>query len=261
MFFNWSGEDSHWVSTSDDLIHPHSILRKKDDLGNYWLHLHHHIEWIEPKKIGMEKYGGQKKQIWYIFNAYLVKKGDKNKIIKYLSQKNFYGRWMPEASEGFSQLINREKFWSPAYQDENQEVKEELWNTINGTDYKVIVAYTEANGNIEQDKSGTSAIYRIPCKFIFEGMGLQYAPKDGDLKNKEGDIIVTNINANGVMIQEEEFLEFLDKNNLDIIWTLLGEKFSFSHDWKSESFFKTMSGVFYLEEGKMKGEMKMYDRE
>ncbi|TWP28893.1 hypothetical protein ETU08_08635 [Apibacter muscae] len=261
MFSNWSGEDSHWVSTSNDLVHPYSILRKKDDLGNYWLHLHHYIEWVEPKKMGIEKYAGQKKQIWYIFNAYLVKKEDKNKIVEYLSQKNFDGRWMPEANEGFSQLINREKFWSPAYQDENQESKEELWDTINGTDYKVIVADTEANGNIEQDKSGTSAVYRIPCEFIFEGMELQYAPKDGDLKNKEGEIIVTNINPNGVMIREKDLLEFLDKNDLDLIWTLLGEKFSFSHDRLNESFFKTMSGVFYLEEDKMKGEMKMYDRE
>ena len=63
------------------------------------------------------------------------------------------------------------------------------------------------------------------------------------------------------MIREKDLLEFLDKNDLDIIWTLLGEKFSHSMHREDESYFRVPCGVFYLEEGKMKGEMVMYDRE
>lgn len=260
-YANWAGDDSQWVLTLEDLVHPHKIIRKIDDTGSYWLHLHHYVRWIEPKKIGEERYGGQKKQVWYMFNAYLVKKKDKQKIVNYLSKKNFWGRWMPEANENFSSLINREKFWSPAYKDESRESGRKLWYNIGKSSYKVIVADTQANGNMEDDKSGTSALYKIPCRFIFEGMELQYAPKDGDLKNKDGEIIVTNINPNGVMIRENDLLEFLDKNDLDIIWTLLGEKFSHSTNREDESYFRVPCGVFYLEEGKMKGEMVMYDRD
>lgn len=261
-FSNWEGEDSSWVLIQDDLIQPSKIIKKVDEFKDSWLQLSYSKRWIEPKKLGEENYWGKTKQVWYEIEGYLVKTKDKDEIIKFLQRKNFWGRYMPEKdSGGFSSLINREKFWSPAYNDENQEGSKGLWDTLGGTRHKIMITDTVANGHIEDDKSGTLFSYRIPTQYIFDNMGLQYAPIDGDLKNKSGEIIATNCNPNGLMIKEKQFLGFLQKHDLDIIWTLLGERFSHSNKRDEESYYKVICGVYYLEDGKINGELKMYDRE
>jgi hypothetical protein len=255
----WNFSDSEWVETIEDLIDPRTIIEKEDENGEKWLHLEHFVEWKEPKKIGIERYSGRKKQVWYIIQGLLVKKSDKRKIINYLKDQNFWGRWLPENEDDYSKLINREKFWSPAYIDTYKNNKK-IWETIQDTNHKVIVATESANGGIENDESDANGLYNIPCKYIFEGMRLQYAPVDGYLKNIDDEITVMNTNSKSVLIRKKGLIQFLNENNLDIIWTVLGEKFSFTSGGNEESYFKVPCGVYYLEDGKLKGELKMYGR-
>jgi hypothetical protein len=258
---HWNFPDSEWSETLNDLITPQKVIQKKDDDNTEWIHLHHYIDWYEPKKIGKEKYDGRRKNIFYLIEGYLVKKADKKKIINYLKDKNFWGRWMPEFRDDYSYIINREKFWSPAYLDTYKE-RRKIWDTIQDTPYKVIVSTEAANGGIERDKSGAKGSYKIPCKYIFEGMNLQYAPIDGHLKNKKGETIVINNNPKGVLIKKNDLTQFLDSKNLDIIWTVLGEKLSYTDNRDEESYFKVPCGVFWLDEnGKMQGDLKMYNRD
>jgi len=156
-------------------------------------------------------------------------------------------------------LINREKFWSPAYLDVYKNDKK-IWETIQDTKYKVIVATESANGGIEDDKSGANRSYNIPCKYIFEGMKLQYAQTDGNLKNIKDETIAMNNNQQGVLIRKNDLVHFLDNNDLDIIWTLLGEKMSFDNSREEESYFTVPCGVYYFENGKLEGELNMYER-
>ena len=55
-------------------------------------------------------------------------------------------------------------------------------------------------------------------------------------------------------------VEFLEKNNLEIIWTLLGEKFTMDETILGAKYFKVPCGVYYLENGEVKGMLKLYDR-
>lgn len=257
---HWNGLDCQWIHTIEDLVHPKQVIEKKNITGEEWVQLEHSIEWREPKKIGLRTYEGSKKQIWYFIQGLLVKKSDKRKIINYLKNKNFWGNWLPKNMDDHSELINREKFWSPAYLDVYKHNKK-IWSTIQDAKFKVIVATESANGGIEGDKSGANRSYKIPSRYIFEGMNLQYAPTDGNLKNINDETIVINSNPKGVLIRKKDLLQFLDDNDMDIIWTLLGEKMSFDSDHRSESFFSVPCGVFYLENGKFKGDLKMYNRD
>lgn len=163
---------------------------------------------------------------------------------------------MPESSD-HSHLINREKFWSPAYFDSDEELK---WSTIRDTNLKVIIASTNAVSNMSDDKSGAQFSYDMPCKTIFDGMNLQYAPIDGEFKNQLNEIIVTNKNYKGLLIKKKEFLEFLNQNNLDLIWTVLGEKMSYNSN-RVTNYFKELSGVYFIEKGEIKGNMISFKRE
>src|SRR5690606_41392554 len=58
----------------------------------------------------------------FFLQAYLIKKQDKNKAIRLLTNQNLNDFNFPESSNPL-QLINREKFWSPAYNDLESEKK------------------------------------------------------------------------------------------------------------------------------------------
>mgnify|MGYP000994308652 FL=1 len=258
-YSHWNYPDAKWIRTTEDLISPRKVIEKKN-INEEWLQLQHSIEWREPKKIGVDLYYGRRKQIWYSIQGLLVRKSDKQKIIKYLKTKNFWGDWLPRNRDNESNLINREKFWSPAYLDVYKHNKK-IWETIQDTKYKVIVATESANGGIEGDKSGANQSYNIPCKYIFEGMKLQYAPIDGTLKNSDNEIVVINSKPRSVLIRKRDLIRFLEENDLDIIWTLLGEKMSFDMNQRQDSYFAVPCGVYYLDNGKLMGELKMYSRD
>lgn len=258
-YSHWNYPDAKWIRTTEDLISPRKVIEKKN-INEEWLQLQHSIEWREPKKIGVDLYYGRRKQIWYSIQGLLVRKSDKQKIIKYLKTKNFWGDWLPRNRDNESNLINREKFWSPAYLDVYKHNKK-IWETIQDTKYKVIVATESANGGIEGDKSGANQSYNISCKYIFEGMKLQYAPIDGTLKNSDNEIVVINSKPRSVLIRKRDLIRFLEENDLDIIWTLLGEKMSFDMNQRQDSYFAVPCGVYYLDNGKLMGELKMYSRD
>ena len=256
----WNHPDSEWVKTINDLPNPKEIIEKKGENSSEWFYLEHYVNWNEPKRIGVDRYEGRRKEMRYLIQSLLVKKSDKKKIITYFKNQNFWGRWLPENRDGYSNLINREKFWSPAYLDTYKD-NIKIWDTVQETNHKVIITTESANGGIENDKSNANKKYNIPCKYIFEGMKLKYSPTDGNLENESGETIVTNSKPNSVLIRKSDLIEFLDIKDLTIIWTLLGEKFSFDNRDSEESYFKVPCGVYYLENGKIEGELKMYERD
>ncbi len=255
-YYSWNVPDDEWVNSLEDLVPITNVLEKRDENGQEWIRLSHDVSWNEPKRIGEDRYVG--KQINYLIQAFIVKKSDKQKIVKYLSGLNFWGRWLPENGDN-DLLFSREKYWSPAYVDVSAE--NEMWPTIRNTDFHVMIADEVSKGSIENDKSGSNQRYRIPCKLLFEGLALHYASTDGELKNEKGEIIVINMDENGCLIKKKELLDFLRKKHLDIIWTVLGEKISVYGITFSTPFFKVPCGVFYLENGGLKGDLKIYDRD
>jgi hypothetical protein len=254
----WDEPDSEWIKNTDNLIDPKQVIEKKNLEGEEWLCLERFVELAEPKRIEIEQYKSRKKGFFYIIQGLLVKKSDKRRIINHLKTINFFGKWLPKNGFDYSNLINREKFWSPAYFDTYRNNKE--WKTIENTRYKVIVATESAKGSIEDDKSYANSLYNIPCKYIFNGMKLQYTPIDENLKNTNGEVIVMSNNLKDVLIRKKDLIQFLEDNDLDIIWTILGEKKSFVYNRSEDSYFKALCGVYYLDDEKLNGELKMYDR-
>lgn len=250
----WDAPDEEWVNDMDNLPSPPNIIQKQDNKGIEWLRLGHFVSWEEPQQIDDNTYN--RKQISFSINAYIVKKSDKQGLVTYLSKQNFWDRFLPGNNE-YTSLFNREKYWSPAYKDEKDE---NTWQVLEDTNYSVLIADEYAKGTIDNDKSGSNQNYSIPCRFIFEGLNLKYAPTDGDLKNADGETIVINKDGSGCLIRKKELLEFLRKKDLDIIWTVLGDKYSFYDNSAIKSYFKVPCGVYYIDGEELKGTLKNYDR-
>lgn len=255
-YLHWNIPSKKWVKELKDMPPMKDILLKKEANGTQWVHLQHYISWNEPKKIGQDKYFSPNKRIRLEIQAYLIKKQDKRKVLSYLADKNLMNIEMPVNREAFGRLINREKFWSPAYFDEEQIVE---WDYVLNADFKVIVATTAAKGSMENDRSEANSTYNIPCQTLFEGLNLEYSSYDGDFTNAREELIVTNINPGGVLVRKDKLEQFLAEKNLEIFWTVVGEKISDLGDHKYD--FGVPTGIFYIEKGDLKGEIKMYKRE
>ncbi|WP_181841839.1 AVAST type 2 anti-phage system protein Avs2 [Emticicia sp. BO119] len=257
----WNGEisNSEWVNNVNDLPNPKDFIIKHDEKDRVWVSLKKQKTWHQPKPLGKDKYNSYK-QIYYSLNSYIVKKKDKVKVIKYLQNKNLWHSNIPTNDHDISRIIDREKFWAPAYLDEEKEV---MWQKISGTDYKLIIATTNAKGSMEKDNSGANQNYNIPSKILFEGLKLQYAPLDGSFKDETGEIIVKATASKGLMIAQDKLFQYLEVNNLDIIWTISGEKIikeKMNEGHRDQFHSRQPCGVFYFEKGEFKGELKTFKR-
>ena len=255
---NWNQSDADWVENLIDLPPVKNIINLQDNNFVEWLVLEKNIKWEQPKPLGQDKYfDGRRKDVSYFIQAYLINKKDKNKAISLLADQDLYKYDFPESTNPL-QLMNREKFWSPIYIDVGKENK---WCLIDGTNLKVIKTSTYAVGEMGDDKSDAHSYYDMPCKTLFEGMELNYAPVDGEFKNIKGDIVVKNINYRNLIIKKSEILSYLEKNNLDIFWTLTGEKLSFSSNDRENNFWKKLCGIFYLDKNEIIGNINSYTRD
>jgi hypothetical protein len=241
-YSNWNQNDADWVGNLNDLPSIENIIKTTDDNSTDWLLLERNIKWSQPKPIGEEKYFGRRKELSMYLQAYLVNKKDKSKAIRLLTNQNLYNIGLPGSSNPL-QLINREKFWSPAYDDLEREKK---WFNIYDLNLKVIKASTYAVGEMGDDKSDAHSYYDMPCKTIFEGMSLNYAPLDGEFKNDKGEIIVKDIDYKNLIIKKDKLVSFLENNNLEIFWTLKGEKLSFQSNDYYNNYWKYIFGIYYL---------------
>ncbi len=258
----WNQENYQWARNIDDLPKVKHVIDKKDENETEWLFLNKFVKWTMPKPIGVDKYSMYRKEVWYMIQGYIVKKDNKQSVIDFLQDKSFWGSWMPEARDESNQLLNREKYWSPAY---NSSEREDPWEDISynhkSTGLSVMSSTLDAKAHIDGDKSGAESSYNIPCEQLFNDLGLVYAPNDGDFFNSKGELVVQNIpHSGGLMINKKILTEYLKKNDLEIIWTLLGEKMAYiSHG--EQSYFGAPCGVFYLDNGEVKGQLNHYERD
>lgn len=248
-YLHWNNLKDNWAVTTADLPSLEDNIVRTDPQGNQWLYLHSSYTWKAPKLVGENSYRSGRKEIWYMFQSFIVPNNrNYDRIIKWLCNQEFNGRWLPESYE-VSNLLARESYWSPLskiYQKDHG-----FKRKLEDTNYTVALPVVEAIGSLDKDRSGAHFWYKIPNKEIFEALDLRYSDKDGDLEDCNGKVLFTN-SPLGCLIKKDILQKYLDENNLRIIWTLLGEKNSFYDRGHTGDIRKSISGVVELENNDLK---------
>ena len=68
-----------------------------------------------------------------------------------------------------------------------------------GLDVPYYYSYEQACGHIEDDQSGTINKYSIPCRLLFEGMGMEYDSHDGQYLDKDGNLVALTYGYNQIL--------------------------------------------------------------
>ena len=243
-YLHWNNLQDNWADTVVDLPSFTENIQRSDTQGKEWLYLYSSYKWIAPKLIGESSIRGGRKEIWYMFQTFIVPKSRYNKTVKWLCNQEFNGRWLPEPYE-VSNLFARECYWSPLskmYQKEHG-----FRRKLEDSNLTITLPVVEAIGSLDKDRSGAHFWYKIPNREIFESLGLTYSSKDGDFEDENGEILFMNVSSIGCLIRKDVLQKYLDDNNLQIIWTLLGEKNSFYDRGITGDIRKSISGVVVFE--------------
>lgn len=269
--FNWGCTYEEWISNPSTLSNPYGLIEVNDKNGTEWLVLESYPSWKEPKIIGNKDWEYPRKEIWGQIRGYLVKSEEFDTFKTWAESQHFMGRWMPEGINVYG-LFSREFYWSEAFQFfKSDYYGGSDWVSVidrNSKDKIADVSVTSINYSWEEefDNSKTDTLrYIKPSFLIFDKMGLKNSKVEGSYEDKDGNIIcfateaVNNSRAH-LLIKKEPFLRMLNENNLNIVWTLLGEKRVIDGSLISENHFGRIefSGAFYLDNGKLNGSSKIY---
>jgi hypothetical protein len=117
----------------------------------------------------------------------------------------------------------------------------------------------------EFDASKDSTLHILkPCADLYEKMKLIYSDKEGEFVDKSGKSICSDPSAycnckSSLLIKKDNLLKYLQENDLQIIWTVLGEK-NIIGGWlarKTEFVGRQeINGVYYFDAGVLTGECK-----
>ncbi|MCM0150017.1 ATP-binding protein [Photobacterium galatheae] len=258
---NWSLSDKDWVNNSDDLPNTSSLINVIDEENNEWLVLESYPEWAEPKLLGQDKWKQPHKRMWYHIKSYLVAEDDSQKFIDWATVQDFMGRWMPETSDRY-QVFDREYYWSPAFKYFNNYYYGGLEHykitDRNNGNFICDIALTSSKYSWEKgtDNSieGSFSILK-PSKFVYDNMNLTPSENVAEFTDQNHQVVcyspsVYNDSKPYLLVKKKAFIEFLQKQKLKIIWTVLGEKniiggHSYSGEYQGRL---EIRGAYYLDE-------------
>jgi len=259
-YSNWSIGNKEWTKINDDLPCSKKIISVTDDAGDEWLMLEGYPEWAESKRIGDDRWNKPHKRLWYQVRSCLVPKDEYGALKERILSRDFIGRWMPQSYSRY-EMFSREYYWSPAYNYlngqyydgvEQGEIHDEETGEFIG---KALFTTNRFLWEEEFDKSKEEAIaFFKPSKHIYENMGLKSSLREGEFLNSEGELYCfsTSVYHNSkdfLLIRKQPFLEYLNDNNLKIIWAVSGEKNVIGGIPRDKSYGRLyVSGAFYLDE-------------
>ncbi|HCJ3944524.1 TPA: hypothetical protein NR037_000122 [Legionella pneumophila] len=268
--------DLDWLHSSRAIPDPQKLISYIDDQNNKWLILNSHYEWFEETSFEIEKYNIPRRNIWYSLRSYLIKQEDKEKVLKWAAKQNFFGRWMPESSE-FSEPFLGEYPWAPSFLHySGLSPAQHKWvKNADGRELPAsfLITNDEYYNSGPPDDCSIDELVRIqlPAEYLIHKEELVQPYVDGCFYDLEGNLFAFDPHIfdkdmpHCLLVKKDKFCNFLDKNNLSIIWTVLGEKRLIANTLKNNhTGCLVINGVYFLDNveeitGSCKTKMNAFD--
>lgn len=255
---NWNTPVAEWLAERNDLPDFAKLIEVEHN-GEKWLNLQSFPSWDEPENTGVLEKRLVKMHLWTHLRSYLVRKSQKQKLLKWMRQQHIMGRWMPESST-YHRMFLRELIWSSSYQVYDSG---KYWYSLDkGADpkAKVLVTvdeYTWERGYDCSIEETVSVLY--PSKFLFDLLKLQFSKSDEAFVDADGQIVAINSSVRknlgpyGLLVKKDFLLNVLTENKLDIVWTVLGEKQTLYDYDRNVPDFLEFSGTYSVEDAGVTG--------
>lgn len=268
-YADWEKPKSNltWLRQTEDLPKVEKlILTNRPPSSDKWINLHGHFRWEQDVPEQFERHKVRHRLIWYIINAFVVRKSDKKEISRWAKGKDFFGDWMPKPADADG-IFLREYFWSPAYKYANQEEHLRMGWT-RGFKKEVPVEIVPLSDRyfatpLGRDCSiGNSYPILLPSKWLADKLRIKWRDHEGQFYNDQGKLIafdpsVYTEGPGSLLLDQDVLFGFLEENNLDIFWTVIGEKdvIGDSGNDRTDNGRLYICGVYWISKGLPKGNM------
>lgn len=197
-----------------------------------WLVLETVVHWQELAAGAQEDEPHPRhRDTYYIIKSYLVKKADIDDAYAWARKQRFMGRWMPE-SHATQHVLLGEFPWAPAFEHENRPYySREGWTSTEDMPCEVLVAtdqYLWESGGFDCSIDRSINIL-LPAAHLVREMQLRWNGDEGRFYSRTGTLIAydPSIRMQGpsaCLVNRELFMQYLEQHELEIFWTILGEK-------------------------------------
>lgn len=222
-----------WVRRTNDLPSVEDLVVVTDPRdGSRWINVQGHMKWKQRLAPDVDPADVDHREIWFNCTGYLIRSEDVQAFEAWAEGVNFWGNWMPAAPEDHHTFLG-EHGWAPAslYFHRNRTANgnweqperncpimvrvltSEYMRDAGGFDYSIDKAYT----------------LRLPDAELLAEIGIRWTGSGADIVDAEGrlaafDPTVDSSGPSGLLLREDLWREYLAKNGLTIVWTVIGEK-------------------------------------
>jgi hypothetical protein len=220
-----------WLQKTEDLPPPTDFLELTGPDNQTWMALDLYTSWRRKESVG--NFQGReldRQEVHYFFRSYLVRREHLAKVLAWGQRQDWINDRLPSAN-GYDRIHLHECFWSPYFDwPLDEDWITDIWRD-NDLPHPVIQTTTdfscEDSGydcSLDQDFS-----ISMPSRWLADKMGLKISGRSGDFIDSKGRIITfdpsTRVPGHSTLvIQREALRDFLEREKLALIWTLLGEK-------------------------------------
>lgn len=266
-YSDWDDDFEEWVISKDNLID------SKDTIVNIfnndeWLSIDRHIEFEPNKKLGEGGHFDPYQRMWYMVKAYLVKDEGFKTVVSNIRNKNFMGNWMPQPVEKYNNIFNLEYYWSPLLDIYNNEYYgssgwQDIYERRVGSARESLGnAYVCSANHISEGIKNRDLVYNIsaPAKLLFDTLNLKNDKFSGSWVNQDDDLVMFdaslygNEGGNNLVVRKDALKELQSSTGCRVVWTVLAEKIAMYRFGKPTEKRLDISGVYYLDDGKLVGE-------
>lgn len=261
--------EQQWLEMKEDIPTFEKMVElqvKKDD----FLLLSGWHTWVGDTPLGEVEYDCPLKEMWFMIQAYIVKEEDFQQCIQLLKDENFWGRWMPEATDNYS-MFNREYYWSETQDYYDNEYYGGIeWKNPWRTDIEALKDIRLMVPNYNYQATGEREIpglsyhsWKKPCRTLVQVLKLGYHEENTAMYDAEGNLICFDTcelfdKDIGLYFQKKALKKFLQENNYRIMWTVLGEKRIIGGDIGPDMVYYSpeYTGLFYYIGDKLIGNIR-----
>ena len=230
-----------WVKNDEKV--PHICFEYKDEAEIEWVRLYGY----ESESV---KYDSLEIEGFLFFNAHFVKIDDSKKLVDWAKDKNFYGRWLREASDRYQFLWN-EYPWSDSYKFvyEGEDMEDAVCPVK--TMVAVIIQLQEDKKGLDTEDYLSNAY--LPCADMMHVLGL-YTAERGIIRTIADDDIVAasfnqlGIDKGGIAIKKKYLCEYLKKTGHKLFYFIMGEKLAKNSTNITDEGIKELSACWYFDE-------------
>jgi hypothetical protein len=223
----WSPEKDNfgWIKSELDFIQAEELVYQTGTDGSEWVLLDGGHSFQEETPPEEEKFSLQRRDVFYVINSCIYEKEHERKILKFLENVDYAGRWMPESRDQIDPHFA--EFAFEIFRTEMPSAKI-CSQSHGGVPFRYSLTteqyiYEKGTHDCSMDETLHLMMPSLP---ILNSMGLEGKNFDGTFSLNDNPIAfnIRDKTAHGFLFEKNALEEFLQKNNLGIFWSILAEK-------------------------------------